>query len=92
MSERVWLFVRAYASIRIARREDPPELAVYGPGRRRANYSARDRDELDRFQGVFERRLLQDGWTFEGSQAERRSGSERRTTTRGRDRRRRDPP
>jgi hypothetical protein len=44
-------------------------------------------EELQDFQATHEQQLIADGWHLAGTDIERRSGSDRRSRARGRDRR-----
>jgi hypothetical protein len=83
-----WLFIRHNDTVRVFR-PGPPylQLAIAGPqGLRRTLRFDREAD-LQAFQRDHEHRMIKEGWRLEGSDVERRSGRDRRTTARGQDRR-----
>jgi hypothetical protein len=83
-----WLFIRHNETVRVFR-PGPPylQLAIAGPrGNRRILRFDREAD-LQAFQRDHEQQMIKDGWHLEGADVERRSGAERRKSTRGPDRR-----
>jgi hypothetical protein len=83
-----WLFIRHNETVRVFR-QGPPylQLAIAGPrGNRRTLRFDREAD-LQTFQRDHEQQLIKDGWHLEGVNVERRSGSDRRKSPRGPDRR-----
>jgi len=83
-----WLFIRHNETVRVFR-PGPPylQLAIAGPrGTRRTLRFDREAD-LQAFQRDHEQQLIKEGWHLEGADVERRSGAERRRSTRGPDRR-----
>lgn len=87
MAILAWLFLRGVESIRIVRDPGAFVLRVDGPGYEREVHAFKDEAEIGEFQRTYEARLLAEGWVLGASQ-ERRSGRDRRTNPRGRDRRR----
>jgi hypothetical protein len=87
MAILAWLFLRGAESVRIVRDAAAFVLRVEGPGYEREVHAFKDEAELGDFQRAYEARLLADGWVLGASQ-ERRSGRDRRTNSRGPDRRR----
>jgi hypothetical protein len=85
-STRAWLYVRGDQSVRIVM--DGGSLAVYGPGElfRRQHYDDDAAATLEH--STLEQQLVGDGWSLERMTTERRTSTDRRTTTRA-DRRRR---
>jgi DNA-binding response OmpR family regulator len=81
-----WLFVRGDESVRIARQGDL-ELTVSGPGWKRASYQFRSELELSTFQADRERRLVNDGFTFEAFREDRRGRGHRSVEFTGSERR-----
>jgi hypothetical protein len=83
-----WLFIRQNETVRVFR-PGPPylQLAIAGPqGHRRTLRFDREVD-LKTFQRDHEQQLIEDGWHLEGVDIDRRSGSDRRSSARGPDRR-----
>jgi hypothetical protein len=83
-----WLFIRQNETVRVLR-PGPPylQLAIAGPqGNRRTLRFDREVD-LTTFQRDHEQQLIEDGWHLEGVDIDRRSGSDRRSSARGPDRR-----
>jgi hypothetical protein len=87
MAILAWLFLRGNESVRIVRDPGVFVLRVEGPGYEREVHAFKTEAELAEFQQSYETRLRTDGWVLGASQ-ERRSGRERRTNSRGLDRRR----
>jgi hypothetical protein len=82
-----WLFLRGAESIRISRDPGAFVLRVDGPGYEREVHAFKDEAEIGEFQQSYEARLLSEGWVLAASH-ERRSGRDRRGSSRGTDRRR----
>jgi hypothetical protein len=87
MTVLAWLFVRGEESVRIVRDPGAFVLRVEGPGYEREVHAFKDEAEVGEFQRTYEARLLAEGWMLAASH-ERRSGRDRRGTSRGSDRRR----
>jgi hypothetical protein len=87
MTVLAWLFVRGEESVRIVRDPGAFVLRVEGPGYEREVHAFKDEAEVGEFQRTYEARLLAEGWML-GASHERRSGRDRRGTSRGQDRRR----
>ena len=87
MAILAWLFLRGVESIRIVRDPGAFVLRVDGPGYEREVHAFKDEAEVAEFQRNYEARLVAEGWVLGASQ-ERRTGRERRSDTRGTDRRR----
>jgi hypothetical protein len=85
-TSRAWLYVRSQESVRIV--TDGGNVAVYGPGPHFSH--SRFPDEMDAVlhHAALEDALVRQGWTLEELTTERRSGADRRVSSRGRDRRR----
>lgn len=83
---RAWLYVRDGQSIRIEIREG--SISVAGPGQLRRQQECGDNCAAMLEHSSLERELVRNGWSLEQMTTERRSGGERRTGTRGNDRRR----
>ena len=81
----VWLYIRGNRSVRIEICD--ASLLVYGPGDqfRRHDYGDDVTARLEH--SSLEQELVRDGWSLERMTMERRSGTDRRARTRGRDRR-----
>ena len=84
-----WLFTRGVKSVRIVRASGRSRmfLHVYGPD---TNSDMQEFDDVlgcMRYQSEIERRLVGEGFSLDRFVAERRSGSDRRGTGRGSDRR-----
>ena len=90
--ETASLFVRGAQSVRlvrIGRAQGPVCLIVLGPGAESTAYESPDIIECVNYQSQIERALVVEGYQLASvSSADRRSGGERRTNTRGFDRRR----
>ena len=86
--ERSWLFIRQHETVRVFR-PGPAWLhvAIAGPGGLRSYLRFGTEEELQDFQATHEQQLIADGWHLAGTDIERRSGSDRRSRARGRDRR-----
>jgi hypothetical protein len=82
---RVWLYVRGDQSVRIVM--DEGSLVIYGPGDslRREAYGDGAAATLEH--SKLEQQLVQDGWSLERMSTERRSGADRRRSSRSTDRR-----
>ena len=87
MSVLAWLFLRGAESIRIERDPKAFVLRIDGPGYEREVHAFKDEAEVAEFQRNYEARLMAEGWML-GASHERRSGRDRRTNSRGTDRRR----
>ena len=88
--ETVWLFVRDLESVRVIRAGTPEgrmQLLVYGPGNTEATHEFQDPISCAARASQIERRLTSEGFTLE-QVTDRRSRPDRRTTSRGADRRR----
>jgi len=86
--ESSWLFIRRHETVRVFR-PGPAWLhvAIAGPGGTRSVLRFATEAELQDFQASHEQQLIADGWHLAGTNVERRSGSDRRSRTRGDDRR-----
>lgn len=86
--ETSWLFIRRHETVRVFR-PGPAwlQVAIEGPGHRRSVLRFTSEAELQDFQARHEQQLMDDGWHLAGRNVDRRSGSDRRTRIRGRDRR-----
>jgi len=83
-----WLFIKGDQSIWIER-PFGCSMVVAGPGTTREQHDFADEDALQNYQIAIADRLASAGWLLWGVDRQRRNGVERRTTTRGADRRRR---
>ena len=83
-----WLFIRRNETVRVFR-PGPPylQLAIAGPQGHRRTLRFDREEELEEFQRDHEQQLMTDGWHLEGMDVERRSGRDRRKTSRGPERR-----
>ena len=81
---KAWLYVRGTESVRIVL--DGTSLLVYGPGPRFSSSRFADPTEAMLRHASVQRELLADGWTRDPAD-DRRKGVERRTQSRGPDRR-----
>ena len=82
-ASRSWLFVRGAESIRVVRHgQGIIVLSVHGPGPARAVYGFEDEARSQDFLANLEKSLLAARWSIERPNAERRSGSDRRTSPR----------
>lgn len=90
--QTAWLFTRGSQSIRIlrvARPYGPVRLLITGPGAASSTYDADDAIDAVRYQLHLERGLVAEGYQLESfASADRRSGYDRRSASRGSDRRR----
>lgn len=89
--EAAWLFTRGEQSVRIVRTVDVGghiRLLVQGPGSAESVHLVNDGIQGALFQAELERRLVSQGFSLQHFATERRSGTERRVSSRGRDRRR----
>jgi hypothetical protein len=86
--ETSWLFIRRHETVRVFR-PGPAwlQVAIAGPGGMRSVLRFATEAELQDFQASHEQQLIEDGWHLAGMNIDRRSGSDRRSRTRGRDRR-----
>jgi hypothetical protein len=82
-----WLFVRGDESIRLVRNRTELVLFIHGPGSLFRRQEFEGEEALLYFQRSLEHQLVADGWELRSTH-ERRSGSDRRSQTRGADRRR----
>ena len=87
MAILAWLFLRGGESIRIVRDPSAFVLRIEGPGYEREVHAFKDEAAVGEFQRNYEARLQAEGWVLGASQ-ERRSGRDRRGSSRGPDRRR----
>jgi hypothetical protein len=78
-----WLFVKGDQSIRVVRPLAATALSVSGPGRARAQYAFDGEAAVQAYQMELAEQFSAAGWILIGQDYERRSGQERRTTTRG---------
>jgi len=83
---RAWLYVRGNESIRIVVEDGSIDIA--GPGAQRRRHECADDCDALLEHSALEQQLVRDGWSLERMITERRSGRERRSNTRGQDRRR----
>ena len=86
--ETSWLFIRQNETVRVFR-AGPTwlQLGIAGPQGARRVLRFASEEELASFQQTQEQQLLEDGWHLEGRNVERRSGTDRRRTSRGPERR-----
>jgi hypothetical protein len=83
-----WLFIRRNETVRVFRAGPPYlQLAIAGPRGHRRTLRFDREEELQEFQRDHEQQLMKDGWHLEGADVERRSGRDRRKSTRGPERR-----
>lgn len=91
-SKTAWLFTCGPQSVRIIRVTSPDglvRLLVHGPGAAAASYESANTADCVKYQSDLEQGLVAEGYQLESFlPTDRRSGRERRTTTRGSDRRR----
>jgi hypothetical protein len=88
--ETIWLFVRGEESVRVIRAATPEgraRLLVYGPGNVQATHEFEDGVTCTHREAEMERELVAEGFTLEQF-TDRRSGLDRRSVTRGVERRR----
>ena len=80
----IWLYARGGESVRIEVRElgHALQLVVSGPGARQAAYDFADAASLFEHHASQEAHLLTQGFCLESFSAERRSGKDRRRSTR----------
>jgi hypothetical protein len=83
---RAWLYVRGRESVRIV--IDGTGVSVYGPGTHFSHSQFREEMDATLHHAALEEALVLEGFTLERLTTERRSGTDRRASTRGRDRRR----
>jgi hypothetical protein len=85
-----WLFTRGTKSVRIVRASTKSRmfLHVYGPDTQSERKEFDDVLACMRYQSEIERGLVSEGFSLDRFMAERRSGSDRRCSPRGSDRRR----
>jgi hypothetical protein len=86
--ETSWLFIRRHETVRVFR-PGPTwlQVAIEGPGGMRSSLRFATEEELQDFKATHEQQLITDGWHLAGTNIERRSGSDRRSRSRGGDRR-----
>ena len=91
-AETASLFIRGPQSVRLVRLGPPAgpvRLLVFGPGSTSSVYESPDAIDCVSYQSQIEGALVGEGYQLASfSSAERRSGAERRTSSRGNDRRR----
>src|SRR5262245_13217570 len=88
--ETVWLFVRAGESVRIIRAATPEgrvRLLIYGPGNSEATHEFPDQISCAARASEIEGQLVAAGFALD-QLTDRRSGRDRRSASRGADRRR----
>ena len=82
-SPQSWLFVRGAESIQVVRGgQETIVLKVRGPGAARDVYIFEDEQRTQDFMDSLEKRLRSARWSFEGADAERRKGIDRRANPR----------
>jgi len=88
--ETIWLFVRGSESVRVIRAATPEgrsRLLVYGPGNAHVVHEFEDAITCSAQESEMERRLVAEGFAL-AEFTDRRSGEDRRSVSRGPDRRR----
>jgi hypothetical protein len=83
---RAWLYVREALSMRVELQDGT--ITVYGPGEQCRRLQFTDNVDAMLELSRLEQDLVHDGWSLEQMTTERRSGQDRRTASRGSDRRR----
>jgi len=84
----VWSYARQQERLRIERRDHAQSVELVFTGTAGLAYKRfADLDSLLVYHALFERALLETGWTFEGYTPERRASTDRRSDERGVDRR-----
>lgn len=84
-STKAWLYVRGTESVRVVL--EAASLLVYGPGPRFSCSRFPDATGAMLHHAQLQRELLADGFTQESTVTDRRSGGDRRSQSRGSDRR-----
>ena len=87
--ETIWLFVRGSESVRVIRAATPEgrsRLLVYGPGNVHVVHEFEDAITCSAQESEMERRLVAEGFTL-SEFTDRRGGEDRRSMSRGPDRR-----
>jgi hypothetical protein len=83
ISSTSWLFVRGGESVRVVRSgQGIIVLSVQGPGTAKAVYAFDDVGSSQDYLVRLQNKLLAARWSFEGPNAERRSGIDRRASSR----------